>query len=104
MQGACYPGFLTTSSIELNRERSPCPQRSGCARALSQYAHRLRVSNAKAITAFSLQGLTPTVTGFINELAHTIALTITRPIDLHALVATFTTTGASVTVLSLIHI
>ena len=55
-------------------------------------------SAAKAITAFSFQGLTPPVTGVINEAAHTIALAVARATDLHALVATFTTTGASVAV------
>ncbi len=53
---------------------------------------------AKAITAFSFQGLTPPVTGVINEAAHAIALTVPHATDVHALVATFTTTGESVTV------
>jgi len=55
-------------------------------------------SAAKAITAFSFQGLTPPVTGVIDEAAHTIALTVPLATDRHALVATFTTSGASVTV------
>ncbi len=55
-------------------------------------------SAAKAITAFSFQGLTPPVTGVINEAAHTIALTVPPAADVHALVATFTTTGAAVAV------
>ena len=55
-------------------------------------------SAAKAITAFSFQGLTPPVIGVINGAAHTIALTVPPATDLRALVATFTTTGASVTV------
>ena len=55
-------------------------------------------SAAKAITAFSFQGLTPPVTGVINEAAHTIAVTVPRATDVHALVATFTTTGAAVAV------
>ena len=55
-------------------------------------------SAAKAITDFSFQGLTPPVIGVINGAAHTIALTVPPATDLRALVATFTTTGASVTV------
>ena len=53
---------------------------------------------AKAITAFSFQGLTPPVTGVINVAAHAIALTVPHAMVVHALVATFTTTGESVTV------
>ena len=53
---------------------------------------------AKAIIAFSFQRLTPPVTGVINEAAHTIALTVPHATDVHALVATFTTTGESVAV------
>jgi len=56
------------------------------------------VTDTKAITAFSFQGLTPPVTGVINGAAHAIALTVPLATDLHALVATFTTTGESVTV------
>ena len=55
-------------------------------------------SSAKAITAFSFQGLSPAVTGIINEAAHTIALTVPFGTNVTALVATFTTTGASVKV------
>jgi len=53
---------------------------------------------AKAITAFSFQGLAPPVVGAINEAAHTIALTVPAGASLTALVATFTTTGTSVTI------
>ena len=56
------------------------------------------VTDNRAITAFSFQGLTPPVSGVINQAAHTIALTVPAATDLHALVATFTTTGESVTV------
>jgi glycopeptide antibiotics resistance protein len=56
------------------------------------------LSPAKAITAFSFQGLSPAVTGTINEAAHTIALTVPFGTNVTALVATFTTTGASVAV------
>jgi hypothetical protein len=55
-------------------------------------------SSAKAITAFSFQGLAPPVTGGIDEAAHTIALAVPYNTARGALVATFTTTGASVTV------
>ena len=55
-------------------------------------------SPAKAITAFSFQGLAPPVVGAINEAAHTVALTVPYGTSLAALVATFTTTGASVTI------
>ena len=55
-------------------------------------------SAAKAITAFSFQGLAPAVVGTVNEAAHTIALTVPAGTNLTALVATFTTTGASVKV------
>ena len=53
-------------------------------------------SNAKAITAYSILG----VTGTINETASpkTITVTLPRGKDVTALVATFTTTGASVKV------
>lgn len=52
----------------------------------------------KAITAFSFQGLAPPVTGVITEPAHTIALTVPFGTDVTGLVATYTTTGASVAV------
>jgi len=48
---------------------------------------------AKAITAFSLQGLSSPVTGTITEADHAIALTVPFGTDVSALVATFTTTG-----------
>src|SRR5665647_164256 len=51
-------------------------------------------SSAKAITAYSLAG----VTGTINETAKTIAVTLPSGTNKAALVATFTTTGASVKV------
>src|SRR5450756_1575986 len=63
-------------------------------------------SSVKAITAFSLAG----VVGTINETGKTIAVTMPFGTDVTVLVATFTTTGASVKVgstvqiLSLIHI
>jgi len=54
--------------------------------------------SAKAITAFSFEGLTPAVTGAIDEAAHTIALKVPPGTQLTALAATFTSTGASVAV------
>jgi len=53
-------------------------------------------SSAKAITAFSFQGLAPPVTGVINEALHTIALTVPYGAGVAALVPTITITGASV--------
>jgi hypothetical protein len=55
-------------------------------------------SPAKAITAFSFQGLAPPVVGTVNEAAHTIAAAVPNGTAVTALVATFTTTGASVSV------
>ena len=53
---------------------------------------------AKAITAFSFAGLAPPVVGAIDEGAHSVALTVPFGTNVTALVATFTTTGASVAV------
>jgi YVTN family beta-propeller protein len=58
------------------------------------------LSPAKAITAFSLNG----VVGTINEAAKTIAVTMPFGTDVTALVATFTTTGNSVKVGSTVQI
>jgi len=55
-------------------------------------------SSAKAITAFDFQGLTPPVSGIIDEAAHAIAVTVPYGTSVTALVATFSTTGASLTV------
>jgi hypothetical protein len=52
-------------------------------------------SSAKAITAYSFAGYAGAA-GTINEAAKTIAVTVLKGIDVTALVATFTTTGASV--------
>ncbi len=53
-------------------------------------------NTAKALTAFSFT--TPAVTGTITESAKTVALTVPYGTDVTALVATFTSTGASVKV------
>ena len=55
-------------------------------------------STAKALTAFSFAGLSPVVTGTVTESTHTVAVTVPYGTALTALVATFTTTGASVKV------
>lgn len=48
------------------------------------------VNVSSLITAFSFAGLTPVVTGTINQTAHTIALTVPFATNVTALVATFT--------------
>jgi hypothetical protein len=53
-------------------------------------------SSAKAITAFSFQGLKPPAIGVIRERTHSIRVSAPRGTNVRALVATFTTTGASV--------
>ena len=53
---------------------------------------------AKAITAFSFDGLSPPVIGAVTETDHSIALTVPFGTDLTALVSTFTTSGATVKV------
>lgn len=55
-------------------------------------------SPAKAITAFSFQGLSPPAPGAIDEVAHTIAVTVPAGTDRSRLVATFVTSGVSVAV------
>jgi hypothetical protein len=54
------------------------------------------LSLAKAVTAFSFQGLSPAVAGTINGVAHTIALTVPFGTDVSAMVPTITITGVSV--------
>jgi len=58
------------------------------------------LSPAKAITAFSLNG----VVGTINEAAKTIGVTMPNGTDVRSLVATFTTTGTSVKVGSIVQV
>jgi len=63
------------------------------------WSKRLRFKvrgNRKAITAFSFSS--PAATGVIDQTLHTIALTVPHGTNLTKLVATFTTTGASVKV------
>ncbi len=59
-------------------------------------------SDNKAITAFSFAS--PPATGTIDENAKTIAMTVPFGTDVTALVATFTTTGASVKVGSTVQV
>ena len=59
---------------------------------------KVAASPAKAITAFSFQGLSSPATGVIDETAHTIAVQVLFGTNVTALIATFTTTGSSVTV------
>jgi hypothetical protein len=54
------------------------------------------LSSAKAITAFGFA--TPAATGVINEASHAIGVTVPSGTNVTALVATFTTTGASVAI------
>jgi hypothetical protein len=54
------------------------------------------LSSAKAITAFSFQGLAPAVVGIVDENAKTIALTVPNGTVVTALVATFTNSAVSV--------
>jgi hypothetical protein len=56
------------------------------------------LSSAKAITSFGFAGLSPPVVGTVDEVAHTVAVTAPAGTDLSHLVATFVTTGVSVTV------
>lgn len=53
-------------------------------------------SSSKEITAFSF--VNPAITGTINEKEHTITIVFPADVDLTSLAATFTTTGAKVTV------
>jgi len=62
----------------------------------------IAASPAKAITAFSFTS--PAATGTINENAKTIAVTVPNGINVTALAATFTTTGASVNVGSAVQV
>jgi hypothetical protein len=61
-----------------------------------QQSFAVAANPAKAITAYSFTS--PAATGVINEGAHTIAVLVPAGTNVTALVATFTTTGASVKV------
>ena len=60
------------------------------------------LSDAKAMTAFSFTS--PAATGTINESAKTIFVTVPNGTNVTALIATFTTTGASVKVGSTVQV
>ena len=51
------------------------------------------VETGKSITAFSFNSLTPAVTGTINQVTHTIAVSVPFPTNITNLVATFTVKG-----------
>ncbi len=53
-------------------------------------------NTAKAITGFKFGGLTPNVTGTVNETNKTVSLTVPYGTDVTALVPTITQTGSSV--------
>jgi len=93
---------LQTSGTTANDFRSPVTYTVTAANASTQvYVVTVTVASspaAKAITAFSFQGLAPAVIGSIKEGTHTIALTVPHGTNLTKLVATFATTGASVKV------
>lgn len=55
-------------------------------------------SSPRALTEFRFLGLDPPANGVINEGQHTIAVAVPTGTDVTALVATFATTGVSVTV------
>jgi predicted ribosomally synthesized peptide with SipW-like signal peptide len=52
--------------------------------------------NPKVITGFSFQGLSPDAIGVVDEVTHTIALTVPFETDVTTLVPTIAITGASV--------
>jgi hypothetical protein len=52
--------------------------------------------SAKAISSFSFSGLSPTVTGTVDENAHTVSLTVPYGTNVTALSPTISITGASV--------
>ena len=94
-------GTPQTSGVTANDFTDPVTYTITAADASTQdYIVTVTVAatTAKAITAFSFQGLTPPIIGTINEAAHTIALSAPFGTDRTALVATFTTTGASVAI------
>lgn len=66
--------------------------------SLSQKLRIVLPGSARAITAFGFQGVSPAASGTIDEEAHTIAVPVPWGTDVMHLVATFTTTGASVLV------
>lgn len=70
---------------------------SGCGAASNSISTPAGSSNtSKALTAFSFAS--PAATGTVTESNHTIAITVPYGTDETGLIATFTTTGASVKV------
>jgi hypothetical protein len=77
--------------------------RAGSAAGVGAWSKSLKFkvvppSATKTITAFSFEGLSPAVTGLIDESSHTIGLTVPFGTNVGALVATFSTTGAAVAI------
>ena len=94
-------GVAQTDGETINDFSSPVTYTVTAADASTQtYVVTVTVAanTAKAITAFSFQGLDPVATGTVTEATHTIAVAVPYGTDVSALVATFTTTGASVKV------
>lgn len=71
----------------------------GCANPASETPKVKTPASSKALTAFGL--VNPATTGTINESAKTIALSVPAGTTVTSLVATFTTTGTKVSVLTL---
>ncbi|HTM68404.1 MAG TPA: S8 family serine peptidase, partial [Candidatus Binatia bacterium] len=63
---------------------------------INAQAALISVNPAKAITSFAFNGLSPAVTGTINETDHTVAATVPYGTNVTALVPTIAITGASV--------
>ena len=61
-----------------------------------------RGANSRSITAFFFPSVA--ATGMIDQAKKTIAVTVPHGTEVTALVATFTTTGASVTVISTVQV
>jgi len=70
----------------------------------AQYAATVTIAanSAKAITSFSFAN--PASTGFINENAKTISVNVPYGTNVTALIATFTTSGAEVTVGNIVQV
>jgi len=67
---------------------------------LTSYEALPLASSNKSITTFDFDGLTPAITGVVDNTAHTITLTVPFGTDVTTLVPTITHTGASISPLS----
>ena len=93
-------GTVQTSGVTTNNFTTPVTFRVTAADGtFVDYVATVTVAanSAKAMTAYSIAGF-PAVAGSINEAAKTIAVTVPFGTNVTALVATFTTAGASVKV------